>query len=207
MKQNFKKISAGSATLRDLQERVYQIKNEGRSREWESRQIQNAVSKTKETLKDLSKQRKAELIYQNELAEKIVEPSRSWNERNYHLNRAAALANGRKGDELVKLYRNLMNDPESRQFKGEYEAIFKPNMAEGELDMIRQEYLTEDERHQQKFKKAIKAMSDHVQTIEGLENQFVDEIAHGDQPDFDSLQLHLDRMKENAEKQGFKEGE
>lgn len=204
----FKEIKRNVAqvdnTFEQLLTGMKQAFSEGRSKEWTKGAVVELADKAKEQLKQLRNQRHLQLTLDRTDVRDSIKPSDRYNERSYHLQKAQALAQSMTPEQLVKHYRDLTG--EAREHKNEYRDIFQARMDEDNLlqwfEAVEANY-TPEERQQAYELAAIDTLEQHMETIDNLTGEKLNDIMTGKySPAYDQPMLDVfEEVEKNIEQQ------
>jgi len=150
--------------------------SEGRTQDWTKKSISEAKEKAAEKVATQKGEMKKALLNAELNTRDLLKPQENYTERLYHLQRAQALA---QGGDPVEVYRSILKEPDSREYKNEYESILKPGLEGNDLarfEEIRRNNLTDNEIHFERETRLIESLKKHMQMLEGFCDQAINEI-------------------------------
>jgi len=190
-----------------LKEQIDSIKSEGRTKDWTNRRIGEEIFRTKKELKSLKTEMDLHLITDRAAAKEMVKPPASYEARTYHLQRAAALAQGQEPGQLAGIYEQIVQEPETYKYKNEYKSIFASRIPEEEkaaFESVVRKHQTPEETAQERELRALDAMEKHLNLVKGQVDIALDELEKNGTTGID-IQQTLEGILGNVEKQRFKD--
>ena len=190
--------------IKALQMKIESLKAQGRKDHWTLGEIRKAAEATKQAVRKLQAEREVNYIRDKAATRDSIKRHDDFGKRTYHVQRAAALAQGLSGERLLGLYTQILNDTEARQFKHEYEDVLGTRITDPELqiefDNIRQANFSPDEKEKAKNEAGLKALGSHLQTLEGHEKMAIEQLEHEHTTDIDvsdifkGVMLNIDKQ-------------
>ena len=199
-----KNVAQVDGVFEQLLNGMKQAFSEGRSQTWTQDAVAELAGRAKEQLKQLRGERHLQLILDRAEARESVKRSDKYNERQYHLQKAQALAQAMTPEQLVKHYRGLVG--EERTHKNEYKDVFQARM---DADTLPQWFEaveatnTPEERQQSYSMAAIDTLEKHMETVDNLVSEKIADILSGKySPAYDVPMLNVfDEIEKNIEQQ------
>jgi len=180
--------SNNSGKLKQLQVEIESAKLEGRSADWFRRRKRELVNRTKKDIKKQQAERGVHLLREKAAIREMVKKPDDFTQRQYHMNRAAALLQGLSDEQMYKVFDDIMsNDREARQFKHEYESYVRARSSDPmEFDQVRRKHLTFEERTQEREMAGVEILEKDVEMIKGFEDMALTELLETGTTDIDT---------------------
>jgi len=195
-------VARSAGQIQHLKEKIAGLRDSGKQPAWIRKEIQNAAKDTFNRLQPLKTEMKLHALSQKAAARQ-KETSTDWPARQYYLQLAGQLAEGRSAEGLNELYKEVLSDPELGQFKGEFERVIEsklPEAEQAEFLSLKRRHMTPLEEQQEREKIGAEAWEAHVETISGFLDLALEELEKNGHTAID-VQNIFDEMQQNINKQ------